>query len=148
MSTSVGDGHNGVVTTLPCPPAPPARDVLGRLAGLGLAAAAISGVYLATGLGLPCVFRSLTGWDCPLCGGTRAGAALLTGDLAAAWHANPLLLVVATAIGLRAVGWVVELVRDPRATSSPRWVPWGVARHWGWIVGAVGVAYVLARNLL
>ena len=34
-------------------------------------------------LGLFCPFRALTGWDCPLCGGTRMGAALLTATFCA-----------------------------------------------------------------
>lgn len=36
-----------------------------------------------------CAFRQLTGRPCPLCGGTRACAALVEGDIAAAWLANP-----------------------------------------------------------
>ncbi|WP_238385529.1 DUF2752 domain-containing protein [Acidovorax sp. SD340] len=41
------------------------------------------------GLGLGCGFRALTGMPCPLCGGTHACAALVQGDWAAAWAANP-----------------------------------------------------------
>jgi hypothetical protein len=36
-----------------------------------------------------CAFRQLTGRPCPLCGGTRACAALAEGNLMAAWQANP-----------------------------------------------------------
>lgn len=36
----------------------------------------------------PCPFRALTGWWCPLCGGTRAASRLLRGDLAGAFHFN------------------------------------------------------------
>jgi hypothetical protein len=39
-----------------------------------------------------CAFRQLTGRPCPLCGGTHACAALVEGDLMAAWQANPGLL--------------------------------------------------------
>ena len=39
-----------------------------------------------------CLFKSLTGWDCPGCGSQRMLHALLHGDWAGAWHANPLLL--------------------------------------------------------
>jgi hypothetical protein len=56
----------------------------------------LSGVYALSGplhLGLPCLLRLTTGWDCPFCGGTRMGAAVLRGDLAAAWYANPVALV-------------------------------------------------------
>jgi hypothetical protein len=58
--------------------------------------AALSGVYALSGplhVGLPCLLRLTTGWDCPLCGGTRMGAAVLRGDLVAAWYANPVALV-------------------------------------------------------
>jgi hypothetical protein len=47
-----------------------------------------------------CAFRQASGLPCPLCGGTHACVALLQGDLAAAWQANPgvlPLLVVAVA---------------------------------------------------
>lgn len=39
-----------------------------------------------------CLFKSLTGWDCPGCGSQRMLHALLHGDWAGAWHANPFLL--------------------------------------------------------
>lgn len=39
-----------------------------------------------------CVFRALTGWECPGCGGLRAVHALLHGDLATAWRWHPLLV--------------------------------------------------------
>lgn len=35
-----------------------------------------------------CLWKTLTGWDCPGCGTQRMTHALLHGDLAAAWHAN------------------------------------------------------------
>lgn len=40
-----------------------------------------------------CVFRLLTGYDCPACGSQRALHALLHGRLAAAFAANPFLVV-------------------------------------------------------
>ena len=46
-----------------------------------------------TRLGLPCVFRLVTGLKCPGCGTTTMCAALLRGDIHAAFHANPFLLV-------------------------------------------------------
>jgi len=41
-----------------------------------------------------CAFRHFSGLPCPLCGGTHACAALLHGDLLAAWQANPGVLVL------------------------------------------------------
>lgn len=50
-----------------------------------------------------CVFKTLTGYDCPGCGSQRAIHALLQGNFAAAWHFNaaiffaaPLCIALAT----------------------------------------------------
>lgn len=56
------------------------------------------------GVGIPCPFYRLTGWQCPGCGVTRLCVALLRGDRAAAWAANPALCVLGPVIlGLLAV---------------------------------------------
>jgi hypothetical protein len=47
-----------------------------------------------TGLGIPCIFHALTGLHCPGCGITRLFVALGRLDLAAAWDANALVLVL------------------------------------------------------
>lgn len=39
---------------------------------------------------LPCLFHTLTGFYCPGCGGTRALAALLHGNLAESLHYHPI----------------------------------------------------------
>ncbi|ADL03247.1 DUF2752 domain-containing protein [Lacrimispora saccharolytica] len=44
------------------------------------------------GLGLPCLFHSLTGLYCPGCGGTRAVRSLLQGDLRMSFQYHPLVL--------------------------------------------------------
>ena len=43
----------------------------------------------ASGLMPKCIFRSLTGYQCPGCGVQRAIHAMLHGDIEAAWHFNP-----------------------------------------------------------
>lgn len=45
-------------------------------------------VYLI--LGTPCVFKGITGIDCPFCGMTRAHLSLLHGDFSRAFAYNPL----------------------------------------------------------
>ncbi len=40
------------------------------------------------GLGIPCIFHTLTGLDCPSCGVTRMCMALLRLDFKAAFHCN------------------------------------------------------------
>ena len=67
---------------------------------------ALLGAPLVLSLGdVPlCGFRHLTGVPCPLCGGTRACAALADGDFWAAWQLNPglvLLLALAAAHSLQ-----------------------------------------------
>ncbi|WP_152363462.1 DUF2752 domain-containing protein [Microlunatus speluncae] len=121
------------------------------LAGFFGGGVALSAIYAVSGQGLPCPLRLLTGWECPLCGGTRLGSALLHGDLAGAFGYNPVVfigLIVLTGFG---VLWIVEALGGPRVrppariaavlrTMTPtRWL----------IVGLVlSLIYVLARNLL
>ena len=124
-----------------------AREALFRVGSLGVVGFGLGTVHLVTGLGLPCPFRALTGWLCPFCGGTHMAESLLRGDVPAAWAANPLLLVVAAVAGLRAVGWLVELVRSPGAPSRT-WLPTAWHGHWFAVSVVIGVAYVLVRNLL
>lgn len=52
-----------------------------------------------------CPFQALTGWDCPLCGGTRAARALLTGDVPAALDHNVVVTVLAFAMVAALAGW-------------------------------------------
>ena len=47
-----------------------------------------------TGLGIPCIFHTLTGLHCPGCGITRMFVALGRLDFAAAWDANALVLLL------------------------------------------------------
>lgn len=57
---------------------------------------ALLGAPLVLALGdLPlCGFRQVTGLPCPLCGGTRACAALADGNVLMAWQLNPGLMVL------------------------------------------------------
>ncbi|HET9871252.1 MAG TPA: DUF2752 domain-containing protein [Propionibacteriaceae bacterium] len=122
--------------------------VLGGFLAYGVS---LSALYAATGRGLPCPFRAFTGWDCPLCGGTRLGAALLQRDLAAAFADNPLLLVALLAAAALGVLWAVEVLGGP--TVRP---PGRVAAALGrvgplrWLCAALVAAtlYTVLRNLL
>ena len=62
--------------------------LLGALAAI----AAVGLVYILArhGIGIPCLFLKLTGFQCPGCGNTRAALALLRLDIAAAFGYNPL----------------------------------------------------------
>ncbi len=127
---------------------PVARQVQG-LALVGVGGFALAGVYQLTGLGIPCILHATTGLNCPLCGSTRMAAALLRGDLNAAWHYNPVVLVlgplIGLAVGYQLLAWALEalrLVRLPRLTMSPRVVDWLIKG-----VIALLIVYGVARNL-
>nr|WP_294695111.1 DUF2752 domain-containing protein [uncultured Friedmanniella sp.] len=138
------------MSTLPPVSARRARARLAYLTGLAASGVGLSALYLTTGVGLPCPFRMATGWDCPLCGGTRLGASLLQGDLVAAFFANPLLLVglgVLTALGLL---WTVESLGGPRVRLPGRSTALlAQLQPTSWLaLGLAGTAvYIVLRNL-
>ncbi len=128
-----------------------ARSGLPVTAGILAGGLALSALFATTGIGLPCPFLALTGWQCPLCGGTRMGSALLHGDLASAFIANPAALIGVVVLALITVVWAVELlggaaVRLPRLLARRlRRIP---ASVWLVLSAAAAVAYVVLRNLL
>jgi hypothetical protein len=87
-----------------------------------------------------CLFHSLTGWNCPGCGGTRAAYELLHGHLLRALHDNALLVLGLAALMMWG-GWltVQRMRRQPAALT----VPAGV---WWWLV-IVTLAFTGLRNL-
>lgn len=109
-----------------------------RLAfGLGwpLAMAATPWWLGQDGLGVGCGFRALTGMPCPLCGGTHACAALVQGDWAAAWAANPGALVLLLWLLLLAGQAVVEGAQGRRRVARwPWWHPAALAAVGGGLV--------------
>lgn len=120
------------------------------LAWLGVGAvggAALSGLYAATGFGLPCPFLALTGWQCPLCGATRMGAALLHLDPSAAFAANPLVLVVLGLLAVLAGVWVAELGGGP-AVRPPSWLRRIPLLVWLAVGLAAAGIFTVARHLL
>ena len=134
-------------THAPFRPTAALRPLTGFFAiGLGLSA-----LYATTGVGVVCPFRAVTGWDCPLCGGTRMGSALLHGDVATAFAFNPVALIGIAFLGVIGVLWVVEAVGGPvvrppagvrqrlrSTTPTQRLV----------VFFAFGVLYTVLRNLL
>jgi hypothetical protein len=112
---------------------------------------ALSALYATTGVGLPCPFRALTGWACPLCGGTRMGEALLHADVLAAFGYNPLALIGLLILGVLGVLWAIEAAGGP-AFRLPHRLAERLRRvrpaHWLVVGLLVAVIYTIVRNVL
>lgn len=127
-----------------------ARRGLTALSGFAGIGVGLSALYVTTGVGLPCPLRAVTGWDCPLCGGTRLGGALLHLDLAAAFAANPVVFVGLGVLTLLGIAWIVELLGGPavRVPAALQSLSKRLGTS-GWTVVIVGsaVLWTLVRNL-
>lgn len=127
-----------------------ARSGLAVVGGLFAGGLALSALFATTGVGVPCPFLALTGWQCPLCGGTRMGAALLHGDVAGAYAFNPVVLVALTVLGALAVAWAIEVAGGPairpprRMTKRLQQVP---TPAWPLLALLLAVLYTVLRNL-
>ncbi|MFC6161026.1 DUF2752 domain-containing protein [Kribbella jiaozuonensis] len=139
------------VVLRPAGPVQPLDRRVWGLSAVGVGGFALAGLYQLSGgrIGVPCILHATTGLNCPLCGSTRMAAALLRGDLDAAWHFNPVILVlgplVGIAVGYQVLAWGLEslrLVRLPRLSMSPQVADWLIKG-----VIALLVVYGVARNL-
>ena len=83
-----------------------------------------------------CMFHTLTGLDCPGCGGLRALHQLLHGNVAAAFALNPLVPLLPAAL----IGTVV--IRAARLTL-PAWL----RTYWPYCLIATLILFGIARNL-
>ena len=132
------------------PPFSP-RTALRPLVGFFATGLGLSALYATTGIGVDCPFRVVTGWECPLCGGTRMGSALLHGDVAAAFAFNPVALLGIALLGVIGVLWVVEAASGPAvrlpAAVRGRWRrTTQTQRLLGFLV--LATVYTVLRNLL
>ncbi len=87
-----------------------------------------------------CLFHTLTGWNCPGCGGTRAAYALLHGNIALALKDNALFVVVLTAAGARG-SWFA--IRQLRQQPVGEFLP--AKFLWVWLAAAA--VFTVLRNL-
>jgi len=124
---------------------------------LSVAAVGAGGVVLAAGyqlsggrVGIPCLLKQTTGLSCPFCGTTRMAAAMLRGDLGAAWGFNaPMTVIgpaVAVAVGYQFLAWALErsrVVKLPRLRLSSR-----NERALTAGLGVVMLVYGVLRNLV
>lgn len=122
-----------------------AARALRSLSNFGAVGAGLSVLAATTGVGLPCPWRAMTGTWCPLCGGTHVGVALLHGDLAAAWAANPFVLAGLGVLLVLGVLWLVEALGGP-AVRPPRALR-GRPGLWWAVIGLAGLVFAVWRNL-
>jgi len=70
-----------------------------RLYSIILLAGILYAVFVRlTGLAVPCIFRALTGWQCPGCGITRACLSLIKGEIRTSFSYNPFLYIAGPCI--------------------------------------------------
>ena len=72
----------------------------------------------ATGLGIPCIFHTVTGLDCPGCGVSRMCLALLRLDFKTAWSSNPAVMALLPLFGAVAADMSVRYVRTGKAAED------------------------------
>ncbi len=89
-----------------------------------------------------CGFQHVTGLPCPLCGGTRACAALADGNFLAAWQLNPGLMVLlalaaAHSVQLGVEAWSGQRVQRWRI-GADAWRAGFVVLLAGWILRLMG----------
>ncbi len=75
------------------------RRLLTGLLGMAAVGAGYTLWVNLTHLSIPCPFHAVTGLWCPGCGVTRMCLALLRLDIAGAWQANPVLLLLLPLLG-------------------------------------------------
>ena len=95
-----------------------------------------------TGLGIPCVFRLVTGYRCPGCGMTHAAMALIHGQPKVAFRENPLSLSVAPLLLLYGAYRAEVYIRTAR-TDFRKWEIVFLGVLW-----VVVLLFWLLRNLL
>lgn len=87
-----------------------------------------------------CVFKKVTGYDCPGCGGLRAMHHLLRGDLIGAFQLNAMVII---ALPLTLVWLAIRRFnRDRRRSPSGKQVLWMV-----WSIALGLVLFGIVRNL-
>lgn len=86
-----------------------------------------------------CIFKSLTGWDCPGCGTQRAIHAMASGDISAAWNFNPMLFF---AIPLVILYFISEYKGQGRL--------YGILHHWitAMTIAVLIIFWWIGRNVI
>ena len=90
----------------------------------------------------PCMFKTLTGWNCLSCGATRATFALAHGDLVTAFYYHPLYIIF--------LGWLLYLyVRLVVSLLVRPYRPYRfeLTLRRGLAIAAICAAFLIIRNL-
>ena len=85
-----------------------------------------------------CLFHSVTGLDCPGCGGLRATHALLHGDIIAAVHFNAMVVLSALLFVVMSLFYVFRKIQN-----RPTPIRW----NWLWIYFGVWLLFSVLRDL-
>ena len=79
---------------------------------------------------LPCIFKAVTGLDCPGCGGTRAAKALLHGRLILSFFYHPVVLYMGIMAAVFFISWLLSRIMKNdkyRIPFTTRYVYIGIA---------------------
>ena len=92
---------------------------------------------------LPCVFRELTGYYCPGCGGTRACAALLQGKIVKSFLCHPVVLYTAVIYGWYMITHTIEYLTRGKLAAGMRY-----RALYLYLAAAIILIQWVVRNLL
>ncbi|MGN0348990.1 MAG: DUF2752 domain-containing protein [Roseburia sp.] len=91
----------------------------------------------------PCLFRLWSGYYCPGCGGTRAAAALLRGDLAASFSYHPIV-----PLGVLLYLWFMLSQTIERLSGHRIRIGMHYRHIYSWLALAVILFHVIEKNLM
>ena len=89
-----------------------------------------------------CWWYTMTGWQCPGCGGLRAAHSMLHGRLGDAFRFNPLLVILLPMAASFMIG---------RLVWRGRWIdplPGFRISPWLWLLGGITLVFGVVRNLI
>lgn len=87
-----------------------------------------------------CPFETVTGWDCPGCGGLRAVHALTDLDLGAALSSNVFAVLLVGVLAVAFVAWIPRRLADPSARMIV------ISSRTGLVILAVLAVFTVVRN--
>ena len=88
-----------------------------------------------------CLLYTLSGWQCPGCGGLRATHHLLHGRFVTAFHYNPLLLLSLPILGTIFISHLLRIVTGRSFTNPFK------QSIWIWLLLIVVLLFGILRNL-